>query len=103
MGVPIRVVDGRNVILITGVVKKVNDRLVIVTRDERSIMAAASAYPHEEGYDIRRGFKLVVYDPTSHVGYYAWAYKTRRGWFILVPDRYIPKTEGSIVHLHVMV
>ena len=103
MGAPIREVDGFKVVVITGVVKRVNDKLVIVSRDNQGIMTALAYYPRDEPLRPRLGARLSVYDPTSKMIYDVWVYKRGREWLILAPGRFMPKEEGSVVHLYILV
>ena len=99
----IREVNGFKVVTILGVARKLNDHLVIVTRDNQGIMTALSSYLREEGYDACKGMKLVAYDPVAGVLYDDWVYKQGRVWVILAPDRYMPHEEGTTVRLYVLV
>ena len=104
MGAPIREVDGFKVIVVTGVVRRVNDRLVIVSRDRDGIMTALGYYPHEDlREELRLGAKLSVYDPPTGMIYDVWVQKRGRVWLILAPGRFMPHEEGSVVHLYILV
>ena len=95
-------VDGHKVIVVVGYARRVNGKLVIVSRDS-GIRVALYYYPHEDlNEELKLGARLFAYDPTTHDLYPVWVYRNRRLWLIQVPSKYMPR-EGERARILIMI